>query len=232
MKDKENSLGSKLFGLFVAEEGDQPIEELEPLPDEEPAPKPPPAPSTVNKGNRGSTAPASNSPAEGEDPVLSADFDTLYTRLCEGGDPNTESILTAYGEMSKTLSDKILATAMNSMIKGIRADVGQVRDTLSKRHASLQNIVEHKKKYYGANRNARARELDQKRVAVQAQVQQLQTQIATLTEELTRSETETQQADAEDLGTMEAFNQRVSAEFARLSSLGQFLDSISPPKRG
>lgn len=263
MKEKEQSIGSKFLGLFVAEEGAEPPEIEPELVDDEPEPaqaRRAAVPGNASPAGRAAAATANavapakaggapNAPAgrvappgratpsaaptaDGGDPMLAADFDTIYAKVCEAGDPSAEAILTAYGEMSKTLTDKVLATAMNSMIKGIRADIASVRDTLSKRYSTLQNVVDRKKKYYGNKRNARAKELDEKRVATQAQVQQLQLQIAELTEALRQTEAQIQQADAEDLGTVEAFNQRVGAEFSRLSTLAQFLDSISPPNRG
>ena len=249
MKEKEHSLGSKLLGLFVAEEGAEPAVDTPELLEEEPAPAAAervvapavraaapaghtaaPAGYAAKPAGRG--APTSLPAFGGEDPLLSADFETLNAKICENGDPSADAILTAYGEMSKTLTDKVLVTAMNSMIMGIRADVASVRDTLSKRYTTLQNVVDHKKKYYGSKRTARAKELDEKRIATQAQVEELQLQIAKLTEELSRTEAGIQQADAEDMGTVEAFNQRVGAEFSRLSALAQFLDSISTTKRG
>jgi hypothetical protein len=238
MKEKEHSLGCKLLGLFVAEEGVEPAVEAPELLEEEPAPGPavaPPravSPAVRAAAPAGRAGPTPLAAAGCEDPLLSADFDALYAKICEDGDPSAEAILTAYGEMSKTLADKVLVTAMNSMIKGIRADVASVRDTLSKRYSMLQNVADYEKKYFSSQRTTRAKELDEKRIATQAQVQELQRQIAELTEELSRTEAGIQQADAEDMGTAEAFNQRVGAEFSRLSALAQFLDSISPTIRG
>jgi len=231
MKDKEHSLGSKLLGLFVAEEGAEILDGAEQQ--DEALPEMRSGPDAVRPSATSRPAPSlPRATGGGTDPLNSADFEEIYAKICESGDPSTDAILTAYVEMSKTLADGVLLTAMNSMIKGIRADIGAVRETVAQRCLNLQNVVEQKKSHFANSRNGRARELNEKHATVKAQIQQLQTQITALNDELRRCEADIQQADASDMGTMEAFNQRASSETSRLAALGRFLELVLPAKRG
>jgi len=224
MKDKESSLGSKLLGLFVEEQGDSPREsepDEEPLANE-PVHTPPPAPRRQSQP----VMPPQRAPAMAAEPAAPADFEAIYASICQGDEPSVDAILTAFGEMSKTLADATLLTAMTSMIKGIRADVVVIKAALGRRYSTLQNAVQQNKATFAASKATRARTLDEKREQARARLQQLNAQIAALTEDLNQCELQTQQADAADLGTMEAFNQCVGTEVGRLSTLNQFLEQL------
>jgi uncharacterized small protein (DUF1192 family) len=224
MKEKDHSLGSKLLGLFVEEqtETDAGAPEDDLGVEAEASPVPPPPRRSSQPG-----MPAARASARAQEPVLDADFATTYAKLCEGDDPSVDAILTAYGEMSKTLSDNILLTAMTSMIKGIKADVHAVKSLLGRRYTTLQNLVQQKRTAFANGKAERARVLDEKRASVVAQIQQLNHQIAVLTEDLNRTEATTRESDAADLGTMEAFNQQVGAEAQRLTAVNQFLEQLT-----
>jgi hypothetical protein len=225
---KNRGWGSKILGVFVEQTPDAatdvpstpttspestdsafitPIPE--PTPTSEPAPNPS-APATTNS-------------------LLDVDIGTLYERGGVVGDPNTDPLLDAFDSMTSTLDGEDLTTAMEAMIRAVRADRHSVAKTLEERARLLDIAAAQQKQSVEEGVRRRMAELETMRQSTSTEIAELEQRIRSLKETLDTREQDARREDAESLGSLTGFEQRITREKTRLQALRDFLISKTAP---
>lgn len=158
--------------------------------------------------------------------VMSADFATIYGQLAVTEDPFAEPLLTAFGEMA-SLPEDSRRVPMQAMIKGMRANVPGVAQTLDARVKALQTTVAHQEQRTAQRATDRATDVGNVRKTNEAKVAELQKEIARLQREVADRDKAATESGAAEAAELSGFRTRVSAEVGRLGELRAFLATIS-----
>lgn len=213
-EDDEDSTLKKLAGLFVKLDEEPAPSEEEPTPseEEEAAARTPPAPSRDAESGASS--------------IMAADFDTLYEKTGVTGDPNADPLLNAFSGMS-SLAEGPLRTAMEAMMRAMRADPAAVSETLARRIGVLTLALQQQKNRAAQQKQQRTNDLTTLRSTTDQEIQDLEKRIADLRAQVAAREESTQRQDAHDQGALAGFEQRVMQEQTRLRVLKDFLGKVA-----
>jgi hypothetical protein len=175
-----------------------------------------------------------NAPAA-KSSLLSVDFPALYDKMGLV-DEHTDSLLEAFVGMV-ALPPDARKTAILTMAKSLHDDPTAVTALLAKRLKLLQAALDQEKKSSSERAADRAASLaalrtdtEQQVAALEAQIKKLRSDIDETKQGVAKAELDARTADAEDVGSVSAYETRVRAEATRLREMNEVFGAAAPGK--